>query len=724
MNKSDSSLITANDAASLLMSHQVRDLVTNATSYGRSELLSKLLDPRRDVDKECGYIETEKLSVADYQVMYDRESIATRVVELEPKESWRVKPCVYENEDEDTETEFEKAFNELCLNFTKKTWLKPQEETHPIWDIMARVDILSGVGHFGLMLLNIDDGKEFSEPIEGFGSTDNTPVTNEDLKELRDQKPVAKRSLLSVSVFEESLIQINQYETEKANPRYGWPVMYTLTMNDPKNNHQSGIGITTQTERVHWSRVVHIADNLASSRLFGVPRQRPVWNRLMDCRKVYGSSAEGYWQGAFPGLSMETHPQLGGDVTIDAAATKSQLQSYTNTLQRYVLSSGMTVKMLSPTVVDPTAQINAYIDAICIKLGCPKRIFVGSERGELASSQDKDTWEERIEARRNDHVSANIIVPFIDRCISIGVLPEPADGYAVKWEAKDTLSPMDKATVAKTKTEAFGAYVSGGIDTLISPKNYLTKIHDIPSDEADQMLEDAIDHINEANPEADDIAVAGQKPVQPMSPEMLQPGAPIKMKDGETLVDPSGKSLNGTQPVQVGGIPVINHTLLWDKLNSIVVANEQPILQEEDDELIDEGFQKQISERALKLLASVTPFTLNNRVTNKPKRRPPINVTVNQPAINVNVPEQPTSSVVVNVPEQTYTNVVNLPELKPNVIVNVPKTKPPIVNVAAPNVDITVNPELKIERPNPVGAMVVRDTNGKIVGIEPVELTE
>lgn len=724
MNKSDSSLITANDAASLLMSHQVRDLVTNATSYGRSELLSKLLDPRRDVDKECGYIETEKLSVADYQVMYDRESIATRVVELEPKESWRVKPCVYEDEDEDTETEFEKAFNELCLNFTKKTWLKPQEETHPIWDIMARADILSGVGHFGLILLNIDDGKEFSEPIEGFGSTDNTPVTNEDLKELRDQKPVAKRSLLSVSVFEESLIQINQYETEKANPRYGLPVMYTLTMNDPKNNHQSGIGITTQTERVHWSRVVHIADNLASSHIFGVPRQRPVWNRLMDCRKVYGSSAEGYWQGAFPGLSMETHPQLGGDVTIDAAATKSQLQSYTNTLQRYVLSSGMTVKMLSPTVVDPTAQINAYIDAICIRLGCPKRIFVGSERGELASSQDKDTWEERIEARRNDHVSANIIVPFIDRCISIGVLPEPADGYMVKWEAKDTLSPMDKVTIAKTKTEAFGAYVSGGIDTLISPKNYLTKIHDIPSDEADQMLEDAIDHINEANPEADDIAVAGQKPSQPMSPEMLQPGAPIKMKDGETLVDPSGKSLNGAQPVQVGGIPVINRTSLWDKLNSIVVANEQPILQEEDDELIDEGFQKQISERALKLLASVTPFTLNNRVTNKPKRRPPINVTVNQPAINVTVPEQPPSSVVVNVPEQTYTTVVNLPELKPTVIVNVPKTKPPIVNVAAPNVDITVNPELKIERPNPVGAMVVRDTNGKIVGIEPVELTE
>lgn len=572
MNKSsDSMLINAETVSSFMVANHVREVINNATSYGRSEILSKLLDPRRDVDKECGYIETEKLTVADYQLMYDRESVATRVVELEPRESWRVKPSVYEDEDEDTETEFEKAFNELCLNFTKKTWLKPQEETHPIWDIMVRADILSGIGHFGLMLLCIDDGKDFSEPVEGFGSTDNVPVTNEDLQELRDKKPTTKHSLLSVCVFEESLIQINQYETEKANPRYGLPVMYTLTMNDPKNNHQIGIGITTQTERVHWSRVVHIADNLASSKIFGVPRQRPVWNRLMDCRKVYGSSAEGYWQGAFPGLSMETHPQLGGDVTIDAAATKTQLQSYTNTLQRYILSSGMAVKMLSPTVVDPTAQINTYIEAICIKLGCPKRIFVGSERGELSSSQDKDTWEERIETRRTDHVSANIIVPFIDRCIDIGVLPEPGEeGYTVKWEAKDSLSPMDKATVAKTKTEAFGAYVSGGIDTLISPKNYLTKIHDISSDEADQMLEDAIEHINEANPEADDVTVAGQSPAPPVLPELLPGGAPIKVKEGEKLVDPSGKPLNGKQPVQVGGIPVINfETGLMSKLLTI-----------------------------------------------------------------------------------------------------------------------------------------------------------
>src|SRR6185312_3650467 len=158
----------------------------------------------------------------------------------------------------------------------------------------------------------------------------------------------------------------------------------------------TGIGLPLATVRVHWSRVIHIADNLRNSEIFGVPRMQPVYNRLLDLRKLYGGSAEMYWAGAFPGLSLETNPQLGGDVLIDQSAVRSMMGQYRNGLQRYLQLTGMSAKVLSPTVVDPTQQVDKQIEAICIELTIPVRVFKGSERGELASNQDDSTWNDRV----------------------------------------------------------------------------------------------------------------------------------------------------------------------------------------------------------------------------------------------------------------------------------------------------------------------------------------
>src|SRR5580693_7520581 len=73
-----------------------------------------LLDPRRDVDAECGYPPTEALIGVDfYRQLYDRESIATRVVQVLPKECWQVTPSIYEDEDGEKATEFEQAWDDL-----------------------------------------------------------------------------------------------------------------------------------------------------------------------------------------------------------------------------------------------------------------------------------------------------------------------------------------------------------------------------------------------------------------------------------------------------------------------------------------------------------------------------------------------------------------------------------------------------------------------------------
>jgi hypothetical protein len=101
-----------------------------------------------------------------------------------------------------------------------------------------------------------------------------------------DKPSKKKRKLLFLRVYDESLIQVVRYEWNIRNPRFGFPVMYRITLNDPREVH-SGIGLPIATVFVHWSRVIHLADNRMSSEIFGVPRMRPVSTSRL---------AKGLWQ--------------------------------------------------------------------------------------------------------------------------------------------------------------------------------------------------------------------------------------------------------------------------------------------------------------------------------------------------------------------------------------------------------------------------------------------
>ena len=136
------------------------------------------------------------------------------------------------------------------------------------------------------------------------------------------------------------------------------------------------------------------------------------------------------------------------------------------------------------------------IDFIAMSLGVPKRIFLGSERGELASTTDMETWNKRVSKRREGYVSPMVIRLFIDRMIIFGVLPEVKE-YKTKWPDLDTPSDKDKAEVGKIKTEAFAKYVQGNVDSLIGPMDYLMKIHDMTKEEADEIEKNAIERVEE-----------------------------------------------------------------------------------------------------------------------------------------------------------------------------------------------------------------------------------
>lgn len=485
------------------LSESELEFIANVNEFMRSTLSRRfsVSGSDRDIDAECHYPASVSALTAElYRDMYDRFGIATRVVDLFPMETWGVNPQVYEVEAEDTETDFERAWKDVSRSLGGSSYFI-DEETSPIWEYLQRVDRLSGIGRFGVLLLGLGIPGSLEDPVPGF-------------EDDRDDAGMAYAfnqrggtELLYLRAFDESLVDVDVYESRLTSKRYGQPIYYRLTLSDPMIQHE-GIGHDSGREvRVHWSRVIHVADNLMSSEIYGVPRMQPVYNHLLDLRKLYGGSAEMFWQGAFPGLSFETHPSLGNTVRVDHSGMKDQVESYMNGLQRYLAMTGVSAKQLAPAVADPTAHIERTLDAICVQLGVPKRLFMGSERGELASSQDRNTWEDRLNDRRAQYCNPRIIRPFIDRLIGVGVLPAPREGYHVKWPDSYAPTPSERAAVATQRMQAVSAYIQSGADVLIPPMEFLVKELDYDREEAEEILRQSAEEIVEEDEEEEDEVV-------------------------------------------------------------------------------------------------------------------------------------------------------------------------------------------------------------------------
>lgn len=424
-----------------------------------------MVDPRHQIDAECGY--PKFITPLMFRYLYDRDDVACRVVDIYPDESWAVDPLVYESDDEEINTPFELAWQELC-------------EDHNLLQILYRMDKLAGVGHYGVLLLGVqgDDDGDLEKPI------------NEVELLKGEKKSVGKkqRKLLYLRPFDEYLSFIQTYDTNTNSPRYGLPEFYNLVFLDMSIDAAGASIGTRQNRRVHWTRVIHVADNQLASLVFGKPRQQSCFNRLLDLRKIKGSSAEMFWKGGFPGISFEINPEFAADSPeYDEEALKEEIERYSSGLQRYLRTMGVSAKSLAPAVADPKSHINVQMAAIASHIGVPLRVFLGSEEGRLASSQDKLTWNQRLRRRLRTFVEPNILRNLINRLIAIGVLPKPKELH-IEWSDLNTLTDEDKANLSLKWTQALSQYVSTGIIHMIRPMDYMTMILGLMPSQAKKII--------------------------------------------------------------------------------------------------------------------------------------------------------------------------------------------------------------------------------------------
>ena len=114
---------------------------------------------------------------------------------------------------------------------------------------------------------------------------------------------------------------------------------------------------------------------------------------------------------------------------------------------------------------DPSGATDVYLKMISAGTGIPLRILTGSERGELASSQDEANWASVIEARRTRYAEPLILRPLVNRLLWAGALPQAQGGiYAVNWSVVQLPNPNEAAQRADTYASALqkvGVQVDG-----------------------------------------------------------------------------------------------------------------------------------------------------------------------------------------------------------------------------------------------------------------------
>lgn len=429
---------------------------------------------KRDIWETAGY---EKAPTFDhYWNMYKRDAIGGRIVDMAPKTTWRTPPFIVEEGQE--ETTFTKAFDALA------TKLK-------LWRYFERVDRLSGVGRYGILLIGTRGSEDMKRPLKKLSGPD---------------------SVIYLQAYHEGNAAINTWVTDTNDPRFGQPESYKVTLTSGIDNFKPS-GQTAQLI-VHWSRIIHVAEDLLEDEVFGRPRLERALNRLADLDKIAASTGEGYWQSVVRILTANVAPEAEMSEP-DFKKLDERLLEMTHDLRRQFTGQGVKLEWL-PSEIPTVKDIgDFYFALIAGAVGIPQRILFGSEMGELASTTDQQSWFGLINERQEQFAEPSILRAFIDRMIEFNVLPTPSSGeYQVQWQTLFETTDTENAELnLKVAQQAQTLTPVGGDPRTMVTIDDEGQINLIPQDEDD--VEELKDEMLLGAPEPGTIPEPGAPGAEP-----------------------------------------------------------------------------------------------------------------------------------------------------------------------------------------------------------------
>lgn len=397
---------------------------------------------KRNLYQALGYPKT--INFEDYYAKYRREGIAKTLVEKAPDSIWSDPPVIT---DDAEESKFENEVKEMAKKFK-------------LYSVMKRADILMRLSYYSVTLLGFNDIATLNEMVQ----------------------PVAKSGSLELLYLQPySFIdaKIHKVDNDIRSERFNQPEIYQVRLSSTLSSIMQGAGgrgstdvgaihAENQTVLVHHTRILHHAEGALENEFVGTPYLESLYNRLEDIEKILGGSGEMFWRGALPGhvaKADENYTFQKGDKD----DIMNQLDEYENNLRRWLTFKGITIDKVSPEVVSPKDFLDAQLNMAAIISGIPKRIFMGSERGELASTQDQDQWNNILNNRREQVCEPEFLMKFVDRMLELGIIKNTPEGdeYAINWTELTSIGQKDRSEILQNRSSAMKAYVESGSDQIM-----------------------------------------------------------------------------------------------------------------------------------------------------------------------------------------------------------------------------------------------------------------
>lgn len=404
---------------------------------------------KRDIYGTLGYERT--LNIVHYRARYERGDIAERIVEAYPLATWASGAYLTEDPNPEVSTDFESASTKLFDRLS-------------LWSVLTQADILSGLGRYSIVLIGTRKGS-LESPLPD-------KLTADDVIFL---KPVA-----------EDRAVIAERDWDQTSPRFGLPTFYNVNLSD---TDAAGIAHNTAylppvTFRAHWSRVLHIADGKLDSNMFGKPRLRAVWNRLDDLEKIVGGGAEAAWKRMDPGMQVDIDPEYVLKPG-EKEKVQQQVDEYQHGSRRVLQTRGAKVNLLTTSVAGFGPNAQSVVQLISGTTGIPYRILMGTESGELSSSQDRLNWRDRVNERRL-LFAAPVIFEFVNRLIEKGALPKPsgkqyASGYSISWPPVGRVDEKTQADIVSKVAAANQTSQQSGAGIVMTPNEMRNVYLDLPN---------------------------------------------------------------------------------------------------------------------------------------------------------------------------------------------------------------------------------------------------
>lgn len=388
------------------------------------------------------------LTPEQYLELYEYCGLATRIVDSYPNECWKRFPLVREG-DENGTTDFEKQWKvltsrpDLSLPFNLLT-----------------ADRISGVGRFGILFLGFSDGKKM------------------------DQEVTEADSLLFVRPFCEPFVSVDPADLNKneSNPRYGLPEYYRIKFSTSSNSFQE--------TKVHYSRVLHLSENTLRDKVFGRSRLFGLVPRVLDVSLLLSGSTHMFMRGGFPGYAFEADEDVELQ-TEDKESMKEQIDDYVHSMSRYLTLQGVKAKALDVQVANPEPHIRAQLQYISITTGIPLRLLIGSEQAQLASSQDRTNFDERVSARQEYYLTPSVVLPLITSLQKVGVLPPTEEPIHCQWIREDLNALVERSKVSVTLAEAIQRYADNPFAMEVFPiRSFLSIVLGLTPEQMDKILEE------------------------------------------------------------------------------------------------------------------------------------------------------------------------------------------------------------------------------------------